>query len=89
MPRGKPFFCWLSSPGKYHDVALHIGDEVELRLSGGNWIQGKFGCKRTGILPYFVKHRKTEYPAELLFNLRPIQSINELFDGVEHINRKG
>jgi hypothetical protein len=79
MPRGKPFACWISSPGKYRDVALHIGDEVELRLPSGNWIQGKFGCSRSGIFPYFVKSRNTKYGATLLFNLRPVQTINDLY----------
>ena len=48
MPRGKPFVCWLSSDGHYHDVALCIGDMVDLVLDGGTLFRGKFGCKRNG-----------------------------------------
>lgn len=45
MPRGKPFICWLSTPGNYHDVALHIGDEVEYKSKDG-WVRAKIGTKK-------------------------------------------
>ncbi len=46
MPRGKPFICWLSSPGKHHDVALHIGDECEYHAASGEWVRAKIGTLR-------------------------------------------
>lgn len=82
--RGKPFVCWLSSPGKYWDVALCIGDEVEFRVEyervghkiiNSKWIRGKFGCHRTGVLPYFIRCKNKQYQVGLIFNLRPIGAI--------------
>ena len=71
MPRGKPFVCWLSSKGKYRDVALHIGDTVRLRLENGKIIEGKLGCSRRGILPYFVKVGSIKHQAALTSDLMP------------------
>lgn len=73
MPRGKPFVCWLSSLGGYHDVALLIGDAVELLLDSGKWVRGKFGYrKKNGYFPYVVKCGKTEHQAALIHTLRPV-----------------
>ena len=71
MPRGKPFVCWLDHEGRHHDVKLHIGDEVEI-LVEGVWIRGKFGCHRSGALPYFVRAGRKEYQAALISKLRPV-----------------
>ena len=68
--RGKPFVCWLSSEGHHHDVALHIGDEVEI-LVGDKWVRGKFGRHRQGVLPYFVRAGRKEHQAALIHKLRP------------------
>jgi hypothetical protein len=75
MPRGKPFVCWISKPGsKGNDVALHIGNEVELKLDTGEWVQGKFGYrKNNGFFPYVVKCDKIEHQAALRFNLRSVE----------------
>lgn len=82
--RGKPFFCWISSSGKYRDVALHIGDEVEFRseyegvghnIINSKWVRGKFGCHRKGIFPYFVRVGRKEYQVCLISNLRPVKSV--------------
>ena len=74
MPRGKPFFCWLSSPGNFRNVALHIGDEVELKLDSGEYVRGKFGYrKHNGLLPYVVKCGKVEHKVHLVCTLRPVQ----------------
>lgn len=74
MPRGKPFVCWISNPGRYHDVALHIGDAVEVKTSTGEWVVGKFGCciKRK-IFPYFVRRGKVRHQAGSTYSLRPVQ----------------
>lgn len=75
MPRGKPFVCWISNPGRYHDVALHIGDQVEIEISKGQWVQGKFGCSRKKkIFPYFVQCGKIRHQAGLRHKLRPVQA---------------
>lgn len=73
MPRGKPFVCWLNSPGHYRDVALHIGDIVDLELDDGGIFRGKIGCKRKGgIFPYIVRCGKTEHQAALIHKLKPV-----------------
>ena len=78
MPRGKPFVCWLSSPGRYHDVALLIGDTVELQLDSGEWVRGKFGYrKKNGVFPYVVRCGKVEHQAALTFKLRPVVEIEK------------
>ncbi len=74
MPKGKPFVCWLSSPGKYHDVALCIGDPVEVKLDDGTWVRGKFGYrKNNGMYPYVVKCGKEEHQAALIHKLRQVK----------------
>ncbi len=74
MPRGNPFVCRLSSPGKYRDVDLYIGDVVDLQLDNGTVVRGKIGCQRKPrlLFPYFVKVGKIRYPAELIFKLMPV-----------------
>lgn len=68
MPKGKPFVCWLGN------VALCIGDIVELQLDSGEWIRGKFGCYRNnGIFPYFVKCGKVRHQAASIHELRPVK----------------
>ena len=70
MPRGKPFVCWLSSPGHYRDVALHIGDEVEFEVKPGKWVGGKFGT-RLGM--YVVRvGRRVIGNVFMINSLRPI-----------------
>ena len=72
MPRGKPFVCWISSPGKYHDVALHIGDMVGVKDTDGSVIVGKFGCKRRGGFPYVVRCGKVEHTVYNALCLKPV-----------------
>lgn len=73
MPRGNPFVCWLSSPGHYRDVALCIGDVVDLELDDGSVVRGKIGCHRNGhYFPYFVRVGKVEHQACLIFKLKPV-----------------
>ncbi len=76
MSRGKPFVCWLSGQGRYHDVALYIGDEVELKLDSDEWVRGKFGHrKNNGIFPYVVKCGKLERRVALIHKLRPVKEL--------------
>ncbi len=78
MPRGKPFVCWLDHESRTNAIALHIGDIVDLRLDTGEWVRGKFGCSRSGALPYFVKCKGRKYQAGLRSNLRPVNQEGEV-----------
>ncbi|KKL25907.1 hypothetical protein LCGC14_2400610 [marine sediment metagenome] len=74
MPRGKPFICWLSTPGHYHDVALRIGDEVEYKLEKGSWVKGKFGTKNGWYVVRFGREVKQVF---FTTQLRPITEQKE------------
>lgn len=78
MPRGKPFICWLSSPGEHHNVELSIGDVVDLRLDDGEIFRGKIGMHRKGLFPYFVRHRNVEHQVASTSDLRPIVGMEGL-----------
>ncbi len=69
MPRGKPFICWLSTEGHYHDVAVHIGDIVEFHSFNEGWVRAKIGCKRNG--PYVCRWGRQEETVFLMTRLRP------------------
>ncbi len=72
MPRGKPFICWLSTPGHHHDVKLHIGDEVEYKTRLDKWVRVKIGTLRDGGL-YVARWDKMVEVVWFTFSLRPIK----------------
>ena len=72
MPRGKPFICWLSTPGNYRDVALRIGDEVEYESQSDGWVLGKIGRERKGGW-YVVRWNKNWEHVFSTLSLRPVQ----------------
>ena len=72
MPKGKPFICWISSPGHYHDVACYIGDEIEFNNVGKEWVRAKVGCKRSG--RYVARYGKNEDTVWFTTQLRPISN---------------
>lgn len=72
MPRGKPFICWLSSPGHHHDVALHIGDEVEYDSGDDGWVRARIGRKRATGMYVARRPGKVEH-VFMLCSLRPIR----------------
>lgn len=74
MPRGKPFVCWLSNPGHYHDVALHIGDECEYKSAEG-WVRAKIGTNRYGV--YVARWGKNVEAIFMRIALRPITEIEK------------
>lgn len=78
MPTGKPFVCWLSSPGKYHDVALHIGDECEFHASSGEWVRAKIGTLRKSGM-YVARWGKHVEKTWMLIALRPISGKEQLW----------
>ncbi len=69
MARGKPFICWLSSPGKHHDVALHIGDECEFKTKDGKWVRAKIGTSKGTYVARWGKNMEIVW---MLCSLRPI-----------------
>lgn len=71
MPRGKPFICWLSTPGNHHDVALHVGDEVEYKTRAGKWVRAKIGTQRNSCL-YVARWGKMVEHVWFICCLRPI-----------------
>lgn len=76
MSRGKPFICWLSSPGHYRDVALHIGDEVEFRGENRQWRLVKIGKKRgCEGFSYVARSSRKEETIWMLTQLRPIKKV--------------
>jgi|GEM_PF-5227555 len=71
MPRGKPFICWLSTPGHFHDVALHVGDEVEFDNQDGTWISGRIGRDRASGC-YMFRHGNQKKIVWMITQLRPL-----------------
>ncbi len=71
MPRGKPFICWLSTPGHHHDVKLHIGDEVEYKSRDHGWVRGRIGRKRSCGF-YVVRWGRMVENVFFIFSLRPV-----------------
>lgn len=72
MARGKPFICWLSSPGKHHDVALRIGDECEYHdLTTDKWVRARIGTQRKSCL-YVARFNKRVEHIFMMCSLRPI-----------------
>ena len=71
MPRGKPFICWLSTEGNYHDVGLYVGDEVMFDSGEDGWVQGKIGYTRGGVP--VVRVGKTVYRVYMKCSLRPVK----------------
>ena len=79
-PRGKPFVCWLSTEGHSHDVALHIGDEVEFNSESEGWVLAKIGTKRTNGL-YVARWKNKEEAIWMMVALRPVSKLKKV--GVE------
>ncbi|MBE3141872.1 MAG: hypothetical protein IMZ53_14950 [Thermoplasmata archaeon] len=64
----KEFVCWLSSPGKYHDVPLYIGDDVMVKLKK-RFIRGKIGHKGRC---YVVRCPRITVPVIMITRLMPV-----------------
>lgn len=72
MPRGKPFVCWIRKDRRAEAMALRIGDPVDLKLDDGSVVRGKFGKRRHGLFPYFVRVGRIKHEAALVFRLSPV-----------------
>lgn len=73
MPRGKPFVCWLSTPGHYNDVKLCIGDEVMVSECGKPHVRGKICCRRgERFFPYYVKADGKRINVMSITQLQPV-----------------